>query len=258
MDIEKLTKAQTVLLTLLISFVTSIATGITTVTLMQQAPASFTVPVNRIIKQTVEKIQQVEGKTTVQTVVIKEEDLVVDAIAKNKLAVFTVSKEILDIEGKTIEVSAGRGFAISADAIVVVDGNLVGDSGVYYLKNDSGKFKMDFISTDKAGFSFLKIGAPLDEKNKIIFTVPTFGDLEKMKIGQKVLVLGSNISSSIFEGINIDINVTKSNAGGLVLNLDGEAIGIALSGEMTDFASIGVIKDALEVVMKKIKTPQTL
>ena len=79
-----------------------------------------------------------------------------------------------------------------------------------------------------------------------------------MKIGQKVLVLGSNISSSIFEGINIDINVTKSNAGGLVLNLDGEAIGIALSGEMTDFASIGVIKDALEVVMKKIKTPQTL
>ena len=177
MDIKDLNKSQLILIAVLLSFVTSIATGITTVTLMQQAPASFTVPVNRIIKQTVEKIQQVEGKTTVQTVVIKEEDLVVDAIAKNKLAVFTVSKEILDIEGKTIEVSAGRGFAISADAIVVVDGNLVGDSGVYYLKNDSGKFKMDFISTDKAGFSFLKIGAPLDEKNKIIFTVPTFGDL---------------------------------------------------------------------------------
>jgi len=48
------------------------------------------VPVNRIIRQTVEKIQQVEGKTTVQTVVIKEEDLVVDAIAKNQSAVFTV------------------------------------------------------------------------------------------------------------------------------------------------------------------------
>ena len=76
MDIKDLNKPQLILLAVLLSFVTSIATGITTVTLMQQAPTSFTAPVNRVIKQTVEKIQQVEGKTTVQTVVIKEEDLV--------------------------------------------------------------------------------------------------------------------------------------------------------------------------------------
>ena len=88
MDIKDLNKPQLILLAVLLSFVTSIATGITTVTLMQQAPASFTAPVNRVIRQTVEKIQQVEGKTTVQTVVVKEEDLVVDAIAKNKSAVF--------------------------------------------------------------------------------------------------------------------------------------------------------------------------
>jgi hypothetical protein len=92
MDLQDLNKSQLILLAVLISFITSIATGITTVTLMQQAPSSFTVPVNRVIKQTVEKIQQVEGKTTVQTVVVKEEDLVVDAIAKNKSAVFFVTK----------------------------------------------------------------------------------------------------------------------------------------------------------------------
>ena len=96
MDIKDLNKPQLILLAVLLSFVTSIATGITTVTLMQQAPASFTAPVNRIIRQTVEKIQQVEGKTTVQTVIIKEEDLVVDAIAKNQSTVFTISKEIFD------------------------------------------------------------------------------------------------------------------------------------------------------------------
>ena len=257
MDIKDLNKSQLILLAVLLSFVTSIATGITTVTLMQQAPASFTVPVNRIIKQTVEKIQQVEGKTTVQTVIIKEEDLVVDAIAKNKSAVFNISKEVLDIEGKTIEVSAGKGFAVSTDGVVVVDGNLVPDKGVYYLKNDSGKFKADFMSTtDKSGFSFLKVGAPLDEKNKIIFTVPAFGDLDKMKIGQKVLVLGSSISSSIFEGTNININVTKSNAGGLVINLDGDALGIALFSETTDFASIKSITDALKPVEPK-EIPKT-
>ena len=247
MDIKDLNKPQLILLAVLLSFITSIATGITTVTLMQQAPASFTVPVNRVIQQTVEKIQQIEGKTTVQTIVVKEEDLVVDAIAKNKSAIFSVSKETQDVDFRTIEISVGRGFAVSADGIVVVDASFASDKGVYYLKNDSGKFKADFVSTDKAGFSFLKIGAPLDEKNKIVFTAPVFGDLDKMKIGQKILVLGSGISSFIFEGNkNIYINVTKSNTGGMVLNLDGEVLGIALSGDTVSFASIKIITDALK------------
>src|SRR3990167_7621358 len=106
MDIKDLNKVQLILLALLLSFVTSIATGITTVTLMQQAPASVTVPINRIVRQTVEKIVPIEGNTKVQTVVIKEEDLVVDAISKNQSAVFALSKEVLDVEGNMVEASA--------------------------------------------------------------------------------------------------------------------------------------------------------
>jgi hypothetical protein len=249
MDIKELNKTQLILLAILLSFVTSIATGITTVTLMQQAPASVTVPINRVVQQTIEKIQQVEGKTTVQTVVIKEEDLVVDAIAKNKSAVFSITKETQDVDLKTIEVGAGRGFAVSLDGIIVADAGLIFDKGVYYVKNDSGKFKADFISADKSGFSFLKIGSPLDEKNKLAFTVPASGDLDKMKTGQKVLVLGNSISSSIYEGNkNVDINVTKSNAGGLVLNLDGEALGIALFNDVTNFVSIKTINDSYATI----------
>lgn len=245
MDIKDLNKSQLILLAVLLSFVTSIATGITTVTLMQQAPVSFTEPVNRIIKQTVEKIVPVPGKT--QTIIVKEEDLVVDAIAKNKSAVFAIIKDGFDLEGNPIEVSAGRGFGISTDGIVVADAKLVPDKQVYFLKNDSGKFKAEFISADKDGFSFLKIGEPLDPKDKIVFTVPAFGDLAKMKIGQKILVLGSSISSSIFEGnSDINITITKSNAGGLVLNLDGEALGIALSGEFISFASMSAITESLK------------
>lgn len=258
MDMKDLNKSQLILLAILLSFVTSIATGITTVTLMQQAPASFTAPINRVVQQTIEKIQQVEGKTITQTVIVKEEDLIVDAIAKNKSAVFSISKETLDIDGKTIEVSAGRGFVVSIDGIMVADAGLVPDKGVYYVKNDSGKFKADFLSTDKAGFSFLKIGASLDEKNKIAFIVPTFGDLDKMKIGQKVLVFGNSITSSIFEGNkNVDISVSKSNAGGLVLNLDGEALGVALFSDTTDFASIKTISDALKASSVSAKADGT-
>jgi hypothetical protein len=245
MDIKDLNKSQLILLAVLLSFVTSIATGITTVTLMQQAPTSFTVPVNRVIQQTVEKIQQVEGKTVTQTVVVKEEDLVVDAIAKNKEATYVVTKEVVDSDGKNIEASYGRAFSVSTDGVLVADGNFVSDKGTYYVKNDSGKFKATFISLDKTGFSFLKMGDPVDDKSKLAIILPNFGDFDKMKAGQKVIVLGNNISTLIFEGKTIDINATKANAGSIVLNIDGEVVGIILAGE-TSFVSIKSILESLK------------
>ena len=242
MDIKDLNKAQLILLAILLSFVTSIATGIVTVTLMQQAPASVTVPINRVIQQTVEKIQQVEGKTTVQTVVVKEEDLVVDAIAKNQSAVFSITKEV---EG--VETSAGRGFVVSNADIIVADAVLVGNKEKYVVANDSGKFEAEFILANPAGFSFLRVGEPIDEKNKLAYTLPTFGDLSKMKAGQKIIVFSSAISSMIFEGDpNIRIPLSRASAGGLVLNLEGEALGLALFNEVTPFASITTITEALK------------
>ncbi|HAS80470.1 MAG: hypothetical protein UR25_C0001G0073 [Candidatus Nomurabacteria bacterium GW2011_GWE1_32_28] len=260
MDVKELNKSQLIMLAILLSFITSIATGIVTVTLMQQAPASVTVPINRVVRETVEKIVPQEGNTITNTIIIKEEDLVVDAISKNQSAVFSITKEILDLDGKTTEVGSGRGFVVSDDGIIVADNALVSEGQVYYVKNNSGKFKADFVLSDASGFSFLKIGAPLDEKNKIAFSVPVFGDLSKMKAGQKVLILGNVISSFMFEGDrDININVTKSNSGGLVLNLDGEAIGIALSGDTLSFSSIDSIREALKskdaTLNTEIKTP---
>jgi len=251
MDIKELNKSQLILLAVLLSFITSIATGITTVTLMQQAPKSFTAPVNRVVEQTVDKIEQVEGKTVTQTVVIKEEDLVVDALSKNQSAVFSITKEIQNPDLTYSEISAGRGFAISTDGTIVADATLVPDKEVYYVKNSSGKFKADFVSTNKDGFSFLKIGAPVNGTDSPVFTVPNFGDITQMKIGQQVLLLGSTVTSSIFEGLNadksIDLNVSKANAGGLVLDLDGDALGMALSPDnsVASFVSITNINDAL-------------
>jgi hypothetical protein len=239
MDMKELNKSQLILLAVLLSFVTSIATGITTVTLMQQAPDSFTVPVNRVIKQTVEKIQQVEGKTVTQTVIVKEEDLVVDAIAKNKSSVFAISKDGYD---GGVPISLGQGFVINSDGVIVADGALVPSKEDYFVTNESGKFKAEFLFKDNAGFSFLKIGEPVDPIHKVSFTVPAFIDLSKIKIGQKIIILGSTISSFIFDGSKeIKLNVIKSNAGGIVFDLDAGVIGIALSSEITSFVSMDAI-----------------
>ncbi len=247
MDINDLNKSQLILLAILLSFITSIATGITTVTLMEQAPSSVTVPINRVIQNTVEKIVQVPGNTTTNTVVVKEEDLVVDAIDKNQSAIFSISRDGQDFDGNPTEVPLGKGFAVSKDGLVVVDGSTVFNGSTLYVKNSSGKFKATFLKLDNAGFAFLKVGEPVDPASKLAFTVPTFGDLNKMKIGQKVLVFGANLSSFIFDGNkDFKLTVTKTNAGGVVLNLDGEALGIALSSETNSFASINAISESLK------------
>jgi S1-C subfamily serine protease len=253
MDIKDLNKQQLILLGLLLSFVVSIATSITTVTLMQQAPASITVPINRVIQQTVEKIQQVEGKTITQTVVVKEEDLVVDAISKNQSAVFSISKDVPDESGKLTEIFVGRGFAVNNEGLLVSDASVVPALGLYYVKNESGKFKADFMGTNKDTFSFLKVGAPLDEKNKLTYTLPTFGDIDKMKIGQKILVLGSTITSYVFDGNkDLRLNINKGNAGAMVLNLDGELLGLAILNDNASFVSMNHILD----VLKAKETPK--
>ncbi len=248
MDVKDLNKSQLILLAILLSFVTSIATGITTVTLMQQAPSSVTVPINRVVRETVEKIVPQEGKTVTNTVVIKEEDLVVDAIAKNETAIFSVTKEGQDADGKIIEINAGRGIAVSSDGTVAVDGNLVSDSkGIYYLENNSGKFKTSFISSSNdKGFSLLRIGDPTDGKSKVSFTVPSFGDLSKMKVGQKVILLGGSVSSFIYDGNkDMKLSVNKTSAGGMVLDLDGDLLGMTLFGDSSSFVGASDITASL-------------
>ena len=121
------------------------------------------------------------------------------------------------------------------------------DKEIYYLKNDSGKFKAEFISAEKDGFSFLKVGDSLDEKNKLVYKVPTFGDMSKMKAGQKIITLGGGIASFTFDGNkDLNLNVSKSGAGGMVLNLEGELIGMSLFNDTASFAPINSILDALK------------
>ena len=120
------------------------------------------------------------------------------------------------------------------------------DKGNYFVKNDSGKFKATFVPADKNGFSFLKIGEPVNGKDKVSFIVPIFGDITKMKAGQKIIVLGSSIASFIFDGSkDLKLNGAKSNAGAPILDLDGNILGIALSGD-SSFVPIGNVTDALK------------
>lgn len=85
MEIEELTKSQIILLVLLVSFVTSIATGIVTVSLLAQTPPAITQTINRVVERTVETVVPSENQsasvvTKETTVVVKEDDLITESI----------------------------------------------------------------------------------------------------------------------------------------------------------------------------------
>src|SRR5882672_5247230 len=100
MDIEQLSKSQIILLTLLTSFVTSIATGIVAVSLMDQAPPVVAQTVNRVVEHTVEKVipsgqTAASTVTTEKTVIVNQADLIAQATQKvtpSLVRLFSVSE----------------------------------------------------------------------------------------------------------------------------------------------------------------------
>ena len=122
MDMEHLSKSQIVLLTLLVSFVTSIATGIVTVSLMDQAPPAIAQTVNRIIERTVEKVVS-SGQSAAATVVTQEKTIVVKESDLISQAVHRVEPSIVRLYSSAVEspVFLGLGIVVDGSGTIVSD-----------------------------------------------------------------------------------------------------------------------------------------
>src|SRR3990167_1515774 len=157
MEIEELSKSQVILLTLLVSFVTSIATGIVTVSLMDQAPPIVAQTVNRVIERTVETVAP-KGQTAAtvitqeKTVVIKESDLISQAVEK-------VSPSVVRIYTDATESPTflGLGIVLDKQGTVVTDTSALGDSADATLALSDGSRVRAFVThrDSENGFAFL-------------------------------------------------------------------------------------------------------
>jgi hypothetical protein len=256
---------QIVLLTLLVSFVTSIATGITTVSLLEQAPAPFTQTINRVVEKTIETIipQPNENSNVVKTpiketitVIVKDEDLAIDAVSKNSKSLARIYQKV----GAT-EVFIGLGIVFDNQGRLVTDASVIQKSGKYTAVYSSGKYNLSVGYRElNDPYAILKISdgqnAPFD------FSAARFSDSQNIKLAQSVISLSGINTNTVATGIVtnlitdsgplkeaqvksdtqpvqqlklIETSVDKTNIliGSFILNLNGEIIGARINNDLT-------------------------
>jgi len=196
MSIEDLTKTQLVLLVLFVSFVTSIASGIITVSLLGDTPLPVTVTqtVNRVVEHTVERV--VPGQTLVREVptIISDEDLQTKTIAGSFPAIVRILAE-----GDPNDPAATLGFIVSSDGTVVTGASKIADRTIGYAAEVGGKeiYPVEILAVNsESDFAVLKIGKREGE-TKPLPKFPT------VALDEKILSLGQSVVGQAGDALGI-------------------------------------------------------
>lgn len=268
---EDLTKTQIILLCLLVSFVTSIGTGVITFSLLSEAPQTVSQTINRVVERTIEKVvpSVAENKTTtkeVTTVVVKEEDMVIDAIGKN-------TKSIVRIKSDGDQAFFGLGLILDKDGTVVADGLNFNPEKTYDAVLFDGKsFDLEVLDTKgNTGFVFFEI----KKDDKAVFTPAVFGSSDSLQLGQSVIAVSGIDQMSIATGrvstlkragdtatstgtiisIETDVKLKDSAFGGPLLNLSGQIVGINTAKfnalQTGIFAPISLVQESISLIETK-------
>lgn len=274
MDIEGLSKTQIVLLTLLVSFVTSIATGIVTVSLLDQAPPGVTQTVHKVVERSVERVVPRGGQSAAAgesvkevTTVVKEHDLITESIQKNIESVariYTGTATSTDALGSFV----GLGVVVSSDGVIATDRALLEAGGAYSARfADDTVAPLTYANTASVDrIALLTTRGFADDR----FRAATFADASALKLGQSVITLAGRERSSVATGIIADLPTesigtsteTRINqvvtdidtdavaAGGPLINIFNELVGIgtraSTDGARAAFVPISDIRSAID------------
>lgn len=270
---EDLNKHQVVLLCLLLTFVTSIGTGVITFSLLSEAPPAVTQTINRVVEKTIERVVPAENQASVsqitvkETVVVKEEDLIIEAVEKNL-------PKIVRIKGvRSPEVTStfyGLGVVVRKDGLIVAPAHLFQEGVLYSAEFQDGKIVpliSSTISADKQ-FVFWKLAPDIKD---LIFSPVVFAGKDSLKLGQSVVVLGGEATNTMtlarissfgkslstttqetsFQTIEIDVIPKDLSEGEALFNLSGEYIALGMSRDkMHVFVTAETIRKNFEALEK--------
>lgn len=194
---EHLTKAQIVLLTLFVSFVASMATGIVVVTLMEQASDPVNQTITNVVERTIEKITPTFIDKPGQQIIIKDEDLVVSAVEKNSKS--TISLRYTNTEGE--KVAVGVGTIVSASGLIITDQKNF-NNGILSASIGGLGYTVEVVENSKVGSLTLGRLIPVAmASSTTAFISVTFGNPGIIKVGQTALILGGRDAKTVAIGI---------------------------------------------------------
>ncbi len=234
--IEDLNKTQLILLVILLSFVTSIATGVIAATLVEQASPATTQTINRVVQRTIEKVTtESPGETIVQTVVVKEGDLVVDAVEESRQYFFPL-KLSSSTETAGAAYSLGNGyFSVSSASI--------DSEKTYTIVNGKMVYPIKVVATTPYGLSIIAISISdpsvknfptivhaKDTNTKagatILAVTPTAVAKDIVQMLRTVSVKGEDDTIvASWNSVSIASSLPSAFTGAVVVDLDGTALG---------------------------------
>ncbi len=244
MDIEQLNKSQIVLLTLLVSFVTSIATGIVTVSLMEQAPPAIAQTVNRVIERTVETVSPAPEGQAAATIITQEKTVVVNETDLISQAVQKVAPAVVRIYENKDENPAFYAIGIVLDnkGSVVTDSSAIVGSDYTVALSDGTRVRMFVNARDKvSGFAFLQPATSTE--NAAPSWKPAAVASGKIALGKTVVAIAGKTVARIYPGIVtatpaealIETNIPSDSIlpGSPIINTDGSIVGVSTSESRT-------------------------
>lgn len=268
---EYLTKSQIILLTLFVSFVSSMATGIVVVTLMQQAPEPVFQTITKVVEKTIEKVVPTIIEKPGKQVVVKDEDLLVAAIDRNMKGVIALKVAGEEGGGRSV----GIGVIVSSDGVVVTERKNVA-AGALVATVDSARYRLEVSPPgDRGDHSGLLVSGKLVPADlsatstpSAVFSPVALAVRSGLKVGQTAVVIGGRDGKTIINGLitnldertvvnpetkretkvlaNIGLSQRLSGVsnGAPIISLDGTVIGFVSIDETTE-SQVGV--PALEV-----------
>ena len=214
---EDLNKNQIILLTLLISFVTSIATGIMTVSLLQQAPLEVTRTINSVVEKTIQQVTPAavsniiapQNQTKeVTTVVVNQDDAVTSSISKNLKSVVRISET--DANGYVS--FYGIGVIMDKDGTIATSQKNIASDSIYSAKfSDGAEWKLVplGLNISTAGM-FFKVNLP----PKTIYTFfPAEVSVADLQLGQTVIGLGGESTNFVAVGRVVSLDMKDQGVG---------------------------------------------
>lgn len=198
-----------------------------------------------------------------------------DKVSDSVVGIVGYTDEITTVENSATQ---GSGIILTSDGYVVTNAHVIGNSKTTYLlqvvTSDGKSYNAGVVGYDsRTDIAVLKMDDAKDLK------AATFGDSEKIELGEDIIVVGNPggldyqnsitkgivsavdrkmSSTSLVKYIQTDAAINPGNSGGPIVNLYGQVVGIATAKIVSEkYEGMGfaipsaTAKDIIDTLMKK-------